>query len=32
VLADPDFKAGRISTSFMDRFLTPAPSPLVETT
>jgi acetyl-CoA carboxylase, biotin carboxylase subunit len=32
VLADPDFKAGRISTSFMDRFLTPAPTPLVETT
>jgi acetyl-CoA carboxylase, biotin carboxylase subunit len=33
VLADPDFQAGRISTSFMDRFLTPAQAPvLVETT
>jgi acetyl-CoA carboxylase biotin carboxylase subunit len=26
VLADPDFQAGRISTAFMDRFLTPAKS------
>jgi acetyl-CoA carboxylase biotin carboxylase subunit len=26
VLADPDFQAGRISTAFMDRFLSPAKS------
>jgi acetyl-CoA carboxylase biotin carboxylase subunit len=31
VLADPDFQAGRISTSFMDRFLAPAAPALVET-
>ena len=26
ILADPDFLAGRLSTSFMDRYLTPPSS------
>ncbi len=26
ILSDPDFLAGRLSTSFMDRYMTPAPS------